>query len=58
MCYLLKLTAREFAAFFSGVEGRFVFSYIERFEQSWICRVLFKSNGLDFDAVVDFVLAF
>ena len=32
--WFLEQKVREFAAFFSGVDGGFVLSYVKRFEQS------------------------
>ena len=53
----LEQKVREFAAFLSGVEGRFVFPYVKFFKYAQIYGVVFQYNGLDFNAFVVFVLA-
>ena len=52
----LEQKVREFAAFLSGGEGRFVFSYVKCFKQAQIYGVVFQYNGLDFNTFVVFVL--
>ena len=52
----LEQKVREFAAFLSGVEGRFVFPYV-KLGVDKIYGVVFQYNGLDFNAFVVFVLA-
>ena len=53
----LKQKVREFATFLTGVEGWFALSYVECLEKAKIGRVVSVHNGLDFDAIIAFVLA-
>ena len=53
----LEQKVREFAAFLSGVKGRFVFPCVKRVKQAQIYGVVFQYNGFDFNAFVVFVLA-